>query len=247
MRHWNRKEKAARNLLVCVLLAGVIYAMLGFPPYTVGQKLKRLEQRYLLANLEPLYVERIRHRGSSQWYGRYNTLVIARSPEGDYVATAFEQDLLEIMEGIWWNEKLGKGNLCYVWAKGRFFVAGENLRGAASATAVVETRNRDFTLEGERVGDGVFAFTYVAPDHDYSVRSGNAPSVGPDGVTDLLYAIDLWYWDLVREEGGSLHYTFAYEDLPCSVTAYDEAGRVVGTERLAIGAAELDAPFDRWW
>lgn len=247
MRHWNRTWKTVRNLLACLLLAGLVYGMLGFPPYTTGQKLRRLERRYLLEDLEPVYVERIRHRSSRQWYGRWNTLLIARSPAGDYVAASYEQDLLDIMEGIWWNEKLAKGNVGYVWAGGRFFVAGEGLRGAVSATAVVETRKRDFTLEGEQVGEGVFAFTYAAPDHDYDVRSGHGPSVGPDGVTDLLYAVDLWYWDLVREEDGSVRYHFAYEDLPCSVTAYDGAGRAVGTERLAIGAKELNSIYDRWW
>ena len=54
----NRKQKIVRNLLACGLLGLAVYAMLGFPPYTVRGMLDRVERRYLLSDLEPLLVER---------------------------------------------------------------------------------------------------------------------------------------------------------------------------------------------
>ena len=53
MRRWNRKRKVLRNLLLCVLLGAAAYVLLGFPPYTVGQKLDRLGRTYMLEDLEP--------------------------------------------------------------------------------------------------------------------------------------------------------------------------------------------------
>ena len=44
MRRWNRKRKVVRNLLLCVLLGTAAYVLLGFSPYTTGQKLDRLER-----------------------------------------------------------------------------------------------------------------------------------------------------------------------------------------------------------
>ena len=40
-----RGQKTLRNALLCILLAALVYAMLGFPPYTVRGMLDRVERR----------------------------------------------------------------------------------------------------------------------------------------------------------------------------------------------------------
>ena len=55
MKRWNRKRKVIRNLLLCALLGTAAYVLLGFSPYTTGQKLDRLEREYMLEDLEPVY------------------------------------------------------------------------------------------------------------------------------------------------------------------------------------------------
>ena len=39
-----RGQKTLRNALLCILLAALVYAMLGFPPYTVRGMLDRVEE-----------------------------------------------------------------------------------------------------------------------------------------------------------------------------------------------------------
>lgn len=155
MRRWNRKQKVLRNLLLCVLLGTAAYVLLGFPPYTTGQKLDRLEGTYMLEGLQTVYQETQRHRRDDQWFGRWYTLVIARSPQGDYVASSWEQSGLSVTNDMWPN-KIGQSGLCRVWGD-QLYAAADGLRGAVSATMEVETKKQTFTLEGQRVADGVFS------------------------------------------------------------------------------------------
>ena len=57
MKRWNRKQKTVRNLLVCTLLGTAAYVLLGFPPYTTGQKLDRLERQYMLEDMNVVCTE----------------------------------------------------------------------------------------------------------------------------------------------------------------------------------------------
>lgn len=102
--------------------------------------------------------------------------MIARSPQGDYVFGSWKQSGLEI-EGASWPGRPVAGGLSKVWRGGRFYVAHDDLRGATSATAVVETRHQTFTLDGWQEGNGAFSFPYIAPEYRRS------RFVGRDTVT----------------------------------------------------------------
>ena len=43
MRHWNRGRKTVRNFLLALLLAVLLYASQGFPPYTVKGMCRELQ------------------------------------------------------------------------------------------------------------------------------------------------------------------------------------------------------------
>ena len=75
----NRKQRIVRNLLMCGLLWLAVYAMLGFPPYTVRGMLDRVERRYLLSDLEPLLVERSSRKYSNQFYKNHDNYLLAKS------------------------------------------------------------------------------------------------------------------------------------------------------------------------
>lgn len=240
MRRWNRKQKVLRNLLLCVLLGAAAYVLLGFPPYTVGQKLDRLGREYMLEDLEPVYTETVRHRAADQWFGRWYTLVVARSRQGDYVTSSWEQSGLKVERDVW-LEQIGRGGICRVWGD-QIYAAADGLRGAVSATMEVETKKRTFTLEGKRLEDGVFSFSYLSPDHDYG-RFSHGQDIIPDEEIDLLDAVDLWYW----EESDMFTYTLFSQDLPCTVTARDEAGQILAEVELSLNVMELDTQeLYRW-
>ena len=92
MRHWNRGRKTVRNFLLALLLAFLVYASQGFPPYTVKGMCLRVQHDYLLGELEPLYVQRHRVRFSGGKSVRYTTLA-ARSEE-TYAIFRYEDSLL---------------------------------------------------------------------------------------------------------------------------------------------------------
>lgn len=241
MRRWNRKQKVLRNLLLCVLLGTAAYVLLGFPPYTTGQKLDRLEGTYMLEGLQTVYQETQRHRRDDQWFGRWYTLVIARSPQGDYVTSSWEQGGLKVQEDVW-PDKIGRSGLCRVWGN-RLYAAADGLRGAASATMEVETKKQTFTLEGQRVADGVFSFSYLSPDHAYDHYAHNQ-DYPPGPELDLLDAVDLWYW----EKSGPFSYSMdGGQELLCTVTARDEAGETLPQVELTLEVHELDVQtYYRW-
>lgn len=235
MRRWNRKQRVIRNLLLSVLLGLAAYALLGFPPYTTGQKLDRLEREFMLEDLEPVYVQTGRHRRADQLFGSWYTLVMARSPQGNYVSEGWEQSGLKIEESMW-ERNLGEKSICQVWGDA-FYVAADALRNAVCATAVVETKYRTFTLEGQPVEEGVFSFAYLVPDHDYN-RFAHGQRIDPGTEIDLLDAVELWYWE---------NNVLVSQDLSCTVTARDQAGKVLGELELSLDVMELDTQnFYRW-
>lgn len=241
MRRWNRKRKVVRNLLLCVLLGTAAYVLLGFPPYTTGQKLERLEREYMLEDLEPVYTQTQRHRRDDQWFGRGYTLVVARSPQGDYVTSSWEQGGLKVQTDVW-PDKIGQSGLCRVWGD-RLYAAADGLRGAASATMEVETKKQTFTLEGQWVAEGVFSFSYLSSDHAYDHYAHNQ-DYPPGPELDLLDAVDLWYW----EKLGPFSYSMdGGQELLCTVTARDEAGQTLPQVELALEVHELDVQtYYRW-
>ena len=241
MKRWNRKQKVIRNLLLCALLGTAAYVLLGFPPYTTGQKLDRLEGTYMLEGLQTVYQETQRHRRDDQWFGRWHTLVIARSPQGDYVASSWEQGGLSLTNDMW-PDKIGQGGLCRVW-NDQLYAAADGLRGAASATMEVETKRQTFTLEGQRVADGVFSFSYLSPDHQYDHYAHNQDAPSGPGL-DLLDAVDLWYWEKV---GPSSYILDGGQEMLCTVTARDEAGEPLPEVKLTVGVHELEVQtYYRW-
>ena len=78
MRHWNRGRKTVRNFLLALVLALLVYASQGFPPYTVRGMCLRIGHDYLLEEPEPLYVQRDWRHYAANRYARY-TMVAARS------------------------------------------------------------------------------------------------------------------------------------------------------------------------
>lgn len=240
MRRWNRRQRVVRNLLLCALLGAAAYVLLGFPPYITGQKLDRLERTYMLEDLEQVCTQTQRHRSDDQWFDRWYTLVIARSPQGDYVTSSWEQSGLKVERDVW-PEQIGRGGICRVWGD-QLYAAADGLRGAVSATMEVETKKRTLTLEGKRLEDGVFSFSYLSPDHDYD-RFSHGQDINPDEEIDLLDAVDLWYW----EESDMFAYTLSSQDLLCTVTARDEAGQILAEVELPLDVMELGTQeFYRW-
>lgn len=235
MRRWNRKQRTLRNLLLCALLGTAAYVLLGFPPYTTGQKLDRLERTYMLEDLKVVCTGTDRYRYDNDWMDRRYTLVIARSPQGDYVSSSWQQTGLEIQEASW-PAQPAVGGLCKVWRGGRFYVAHDDLRGAASATAVVETSRQTFTLEGRREGDGAFSFPYIAPEYRRS-RFGRWDTVDPGTEIYLLEAVQLWYYE---KEPGPDFDQLIEQDLLCTVTGRDAAGETVAQVDMTISTVDLN-------
>ena len=248
----NRKQKIVRNLLACGLLGLAVYAMLGFPPYTVRGMLDRAERRYLLSDLEPLLVERSSRKYSDQFYKNHDTYLLAKS--GDtYVYTMYTRSLLRVCPEYGRNLKMGSGALCTA-RDGTMYVAGP-FQTAASATAEVTaqkttqyyTQSTDtwetvlgesctFTFQGERLGEELFSFRYRAEDHHASWALDGVP----ESEYDLENAAEEWYssyWMDSPETGGGRGLLHA--DLPVHVTLYDEAGNLLNTLDLTVDTYEL--------
>ena len=241
-----RGQKTLRNALLCILLAALVYAMLGFPPYTVRGMLDRVERRYLLSDLEPVLVVRDSWRYSNNFLPHHVTHLIART--GDtYVSTEFTRHGLEVRPEYRRNLAMSRDALC-LGLNGTLYVAGD-FAGAASAslevTAQRTTRTYDpeteeyeltlgerktFTYSGEKDGDALFTFDYREDGPD------NWGAWGP--YTGLEAAAHNWYsvYPKGASDGvrGVLH-----GDLPVKVTLYDEAGGVLDTLELSIDNYEL--------
>ena len=123
-----------------------------------------------------------------------------------------------------------------VWRGGRFYVAHDDLRGAASATAVVETSRQTFTLEGRREGDGAFSFPYIAPEYRRS-RFGRWDTVEPGTEIYLLEAVQPWYYEKTPDPDFD---QLIEQDLPCTVTARSAAGEPVAQVDMTISTEDLN-------
>lgn len=248
--HLNRKQKILRNLLACGLLGLAVYAMLGFPPYTVRGMLARAEREYLLSDLEPVLAERTESTYSTGILHDtdYNTHLLARTAEDTYIYVWYRRNFLKVRE---LDMKMGRGALCTA-VDGTLYVAGP-FQNAAAATAEVtaqkttqyvtqatDTREtvrgetRTFTLQGERAGEALFTFRYRGEDHrSYDV---------PESEYDLENAAEAWYSVYLKDpadeaEGqgrGILH-----ADLPVHVTLYGGDGAVLDTLDLTVDNYEL--------
>ena len=221
--HLNRTGKIIRNLLVCLLLWLGVWTLLRFPPYTLEGMCRRVQQEYLLEELEPVYVLREPHKYTDDVMNRMYTFVIARTGDA-YISFQYDQYLLQNQRRYTRQADLEKGALCMA-RMGTMYVAGP-VQKAVSATAVVETTGKTFTLEGQRLGDEVFGFDYVNENHKYSYPEDPVPLE----KMDLLNAVELWYWNELEDGGRSLR----HEEIPCTVTLYDEAGAVLDTLELEV-------------
>ena len=221
----SRKARIVRNLTLSALAAAVLYAALGFPPYTVNGMVDRMARRYLLPDLKPVYVLKDRrHYGSDILPGRRFTYIIARSGE-DYLAFQYNTYLWSSELFFSRDPVLAEGAYCAARA-GTLYAASPAMSGAATATAAVETKYETFTLEGERLSEEVFGFPY---------RNGNGP--------DLYTAVDFAYrkdsYAHTYEGGTVTGYTRVDADLPVTVTLYDEVGKALDTLRLTVSTSEI--------
>lgn len=243
-----RGQKTLRNALLCILLAALVYAMLGFPPYTVRGMLDRVERRYLLSDLEPVLVVRDSWRYSDDFLPHRVTYLIARTGDA-YVSTDFTRHGLEVRPEYRRNLKMSRSALC-LGLNGTLYVAGDFGEAASASVEVTAQRTtrmydpeteeyelvvgdkKTFVYEGEKDGDALFAFRY----REGTGGMGSWGAWGP--YTGLEAAAYNWYSvypkgapDGVR---GILH-----GDLPVKVTLYDEAGGVLDTLELSIDNYEL--------
>ena len=237
----NRGQKTARNLALCALLGTLLYALLGFPPYTVQGMLDRVERQYLLSDLEPLVVERKSRRYSSDFFPWHTTYLLAHT--GDtYVCTSSSRHLLGVWPERYRYLKMGRGSFCTA-IDGTLYVAGA-FEDAASATAEVtlerttqvhdpETEEcettfgeqRTYAYQGEKVNDKVFSFRYREEGdyrHDY---------------TSLTSLASQWYRFYSKGEDG---YGIIHVDLPVKVTLYGGDGEVLETLELSADNYEFD-------
>lgn len=244
MRPWNRGRRTLRNFLLALLLAALVYASQGFPPYTVGGMCRQVSHDYLLGELEPLYVQRDRVRLGRNRSKRY-TRVAARSGN-TYVIFRYEDGLLGSHLDGWRepNPAIEEGAVCRAWG-GTIYAAGP-FEEAATATATVRVQKtlestgrvvgREFVLEGERLADQVFAFPYEMGGH-FPEDEGRAY-----GDMTLPELVDLWYRRPAPNGDSGVYYSQNAE-LPCVVTLYGASGEVLETLERTVTANGIRS----WW
>lgn len=247
--HLNRKQKILRNLLLCALLGFCVYAALGFPPYTVKGMCRQVARDYFLEDLEPVYVRQDKFKYAYEGLSRKDTFVLARSGE-TYAAFQFQQHGLQNLRYYVrsYGVEMENDALCTAWG-GTLYAAG-TFADAVSATAVVTAQRQyaslgeagepvDFTLKGEKLSDGAFAFSYISPEHSwYSPTSMHGRDPAPGQEIDLLDAIELWYWEPLGEEDGG-GYSLLHAELPCAVTLYGADGGVLDVLEMEVGVYAL--------
>ena len=241
-----RGQKTLRNALLCILLAALVYAMLGFPPYTVRGMLDRVERRYLLSDLEPVLVVRDSWRYSDDFLPHRVTYLIART--GDtYVSTDFTRHGLEVRPEYRRNLKMSRSALC-LGLNGTLYVAGDFGEAASASVEVTAQRTtrtydpeteeyeltlgeqKTFAYQGKKVNDALFSFDYREEDPDTWGVWG--PNTGLEGAAYNWYSV---YIKGDKSGGGSILHC----DLPVKVTLYDEAGGTLDTLELTIDNYEL--------
>ena len=248
-----RGRKTLRNLLLCLLLWLAVYAMLGFPPYTVEGMLDRAERRYLLSNLEPVLVKRSERRYSNELFSWHTTYLLARS--GDtYLWTNFDRHLLEVSQENWMaSPKLCRGALCTA-LDGTLYIAGP-FEDAVSARIEVTTEKvtqvfdpdteeyqitlkegRTFTYEGEKVSDALFSCRYRQGERIFWLDDRI-----PEKDYDLAAAAHNWYRCYTKGDGDGSSWVHA--ELPVKVTLYGGDGRVLDVLELSMDTYELDDRF----
>lgn len=242
----NRGQKTVRNLVLCALLGALIYAMLGFPPYTVRGILDRAERRYFLSDLEPVLVEKKTFRYSDELFAWHTTYVLART--GDtYVCVSSSRRFLEVQPERGRNLTMRRDTLCTA-IDGSLYVMG-SFEDAASAKAEVtverttqvydpETEECEttfgakavYTYPGEKVNGEVFRFHYRGEEDD---RYDNA---------SLTSRSSQWYR---RYQKGDLTggYGILHVDLPVTVTLYGGDGEVLETLELTVDNYEFDSDW----
>lgn len=246
----NRKQRTARNLLLCLLLLAVCYVSLGSPAYTVRAKCRQMEREYLLKEpLEPIFSQHSPSPYTNDWARSY-TFIIARSGDS-YLSFSSERDGLVTQNDPRSLPKLSNEVLCAAF-RGTLYVAGD-FGAAASAEAVVETEQttllydpdtgertvsygpgqRTFTYAGEKLGDELFAFQYEGEDHQTATFGWVAET-----DYDLGNVASEWYSSrFVNNDTGGRGILHA--DLPVTVTLYDGAGAVMETLDLTVDTYEL--------
>ena len=235
MRRWSRGRKTVRNFLLALLLAFLLHASQGFPPYTARGMCRQIQHDYLLGELEPLYVQRDWWHYAANRYKRY-TKIAARS--GDtYTIFRYEDGLLGSHLDSWRdpNPAIGEGAVCRAWA-GTIYAAGP-FEEATSASAVVRAEKtleasgrvvgREFVLEGERLADQVFAFPY---EMDHYTHADEDKAYGDMTLPEL---VDLWYRRPAPNADPGLYYS-QNVDLPCTVTLYGEDGEELEVFELTV-------------
>lgn len=255
--HLNRKQKILRNLLVCGLLGLAVYAMLGFPPYTVRGMLARIERDYLLPDLESILVERTEFRYSMRFWNEteYNTYLLARAGDDTYLYTMYSRRFLKVRAEYRRNLKMGKGTLCTA-RDGTMYVAG-HFGDVASATAevtaqkttqyytqstdtreIIRGETRTFTLQGEKAGEELLTFQYRGEE---AHSRWNLDDV-PESEYNLEDAASEWYSGYLKDtanESERQGRSVLHADLPVHVTLYGEDGRVLDTLDLTVDNYEL--------
>lgn len=247
---WNRGQKTIRNLTLCVLLGVLVYAMLGFPPYTVRGMLDRVERLYLLSDLEPVLVEKGSLRYSNEWFAYHTTYLIARS--GDtYITTEFTRHGLAVEPERRRSTRLDRNALCMAW-DGTLYVAGDFMEAASASVEVTAQRTtrtydpkteeyeltlgekKTFAYPGEKVSDALFSFSYREEDAESWGAWASDDSL--EGAANNWYSV---YYNLMSDGGrGILH-----ADLPVQVTLYGGDGQALDTLELFVDNYEL---WSRW-
>lgn len=251
MRHWNRGRKTVRNFLLALLLVFLVYASQGFPPYTVQGMCRQMQNDYLLEDLEPLYAQRDWLHYTANKYQR-RTMVAARSGE-TYTIFRYEDSLLG--SHLDWSDLspvFGEGAVCTA-RNGTIYAAGP-FENAATAAIVVRTERkpesggeplvREFTLEGERLAEQVFAFPYeMGHSQSYWEVKEGVPFEDIDPmVLELGDIAELWYRKPAPDASPGV-YTLLDEDLPCTVTLYDEKGEALESFDLTVTTRGIRS----WW
>lgn len=244
----NRGGKILRNLLLSILLALLVYALLDFPPYTIEGMLDRMEQEYLLSDLEPVVARSKSCKFGNETFANHTTFLLARTGDS-YVTGVFERTALEVSHWVNREPGLQKGTLCTAF-NGTIYVAGDFTDVVSASVEVTAQRTTQlyeqlgsekseliygekttFTYPGIKLNDAVLAFTYQ--------EEGIGPGAwGPN--TGLEGAAYNWYSSLTKGEGGR---GILHADLPVTVTLYGRDGEAAGALELSIDNYELYA----WW
>ena len=225
-----RKQKIARNVMICLALIFSIHAAMGFPPYTVKGMCRQVQRDYLLPELEPLYTFREKHSYSGEWLDRTYTFIIARCRD-TYFSFQYDRDVLrqELMYSR--NVDVGEGHL-FMARKGMMYLVGD-FTGIETATAVVRATNgvdvKDFSFAGELLAEGVYGFCYSERDLVFLDDSKRVEEM------DLGEISMYWYRTPHGENGDS----YDHAELPVTVTLKDGAGNTVQTLEMSVGTYEL--------